>query len=106
MRRPSRKRRGRIVDHGCAALVWPARARCFGARKDGETWSYRSSRPEFVPTCQRRWSTPRRTENGGYSFRVIPPAETSSTVPEISSTGSVKCRSFRSEEHTSELQSL
>src|ERR1017187_2515994 len=30
----------------------------------------------------------------GYSLRVMPPAETSSTVPEISSTGSVKCRSF------------
>src|ERR1039458_4441986 len=40
----ARKRRG--PDHGCAALVWPARARCFWVRKDEETWSYRSSRPE------------------------------------------------------------
>ena len=30
----------------------------------------------------------------GYSLRVIPPGDTSSMVPEISSTGLVKCRSF------------
>ena len=29
----------------------------------------------------------------GYSLRVMPPGETSSTVPEISSTGAVKCLS-------------
>ena len=52
-----------ITDHECVALVLPARARYFGVRKDGETWSYRSFRPEFVPTCQPHWSTPRRTEN-------------------------------------------
>jgi hypothetical protein len=38
---PSLKRRGRQeeggADHGCAALVWPARARCFGDPKDGKT---------------------------------------------------------------------
>src|ERR1035437_8032050 len=53
----------RIMDHGCAALVWPARARCFWVRKDEETWSYRSSRPESVPTCLRHWCSPKRTEN-------------------------------------------
>src|ERR1019366_7445888 len=55
----------RIMDHGCAALVWPARARCFGVRKDGETWSYRSSPPESSPTCLRHWCSPKRTENAG-----------------------------------------
>ena len=30
----------------------------------------------------------------GYSLRVMPPGETSSTVPEISSTGAVTCLSF------------
>src|ERR1017187_17 len=32
----ARKRRG--PDHGCAALVWPARARCFWVRQDEENW--------------------------------------------------------------------
>src|ERR1019366_3707119 len=57
----ARKRRG--PDHGCAALVWPARARCFWVRKDEETWSYRSSHPESVPTCLLHWCSPKRTEN-------------------------------------------
>src|ERR1035437_2653069 len=76
----------RIMDHGCAAwsgprardvlrpwhrdrriqLAWSGpRARDVFGWKDEETWSYRSSRPESVPTCQPHWSTPRRTENGG-----------------------------------------
>src|ERR1017187_10949706 len=52
-----------IMDHGCAALVWPARARCFWVRKDEEPWSYRSSHPGSVPTYLPHWSTRKRTEN-------------------------------------------
>src|ERR1017187_3413952 len=52
----------RIMDHGCAAWSGP-RARDVFGWKDEEPWSYRSSRPESVPTCQLRWCSPKRTEN-------------------------------------------
>src|ERR1035437_10173971 len=38
-------------------------------RHDGETWSYCCSHPECAPTCQRRWSTPMKTETAGQDIR-------------------------------------
>ena len=50
----------RIMD----VRLWSARARVsFWGWKDEKTWSYCSSRPESVPTCQPHWCSRKRTEN-------------------------------------------
>ena len=34
-------------------------------RQDGDTWSYRSSHPECVPTCLQHWCSQMRTGSAG-----------------------------------------
>jgi hypothetical protein len=64
----------------------------FGGRKDEETWfspRILADMSAALVETEENWN-----RRPGNSLRVMPPGETSSTVPAISSTGLVKCLSF------------
>jgi protein gp37 len=63
----------------------------FCVRKDGDTWfspRMRADMSAALVETEENWKV-----RPGNSFKVMPPGETSSTVPAISSTGAVKCLS-------------
>jgi len=79
-------------DHGSSPRL--ARAReVFCVRKDEDTWlfcspSMRADMSAADVETEENWN-----RLPGYSLRVTPPGDAHSTVPAISSTGLVKCRS-------------
>ena len=54
---------GEQVSGGRELLARAREVLCF--RQDGDTWSYRSSRPECAPTCLQHWCSPMRTGSAG-----------------------------------------
>ena len=70
-----------------------ARGEVFWVRQDGETWLFsprmRADMSAALVDTDENWK-----RRPGNSLRVMPPGDTSSTVPEISSTGAVKWRSL------------
>jgi hypothetical protein len=82
----------RGADHGSNFGL--ARAReVFWVQQDGDTWlfcspSIRADMSAALVDTEENWNT-----LPGNSLRVTPPADADSTVPAISSTGLVKCRS-------------